>query len=154
MIVKTNDMIEAILKHVIEFDIQTLESKCAYVILICTCVLVAMIVDLIMGVRKARQRGEATMSYGLKRTVDKAIRYYGLIVLFVLLDIIASIAISLPYFTMIGGAFIVSIEIKSWFENATIKEKKQVDAIIELLKNKDDILKAAATIIEKSKDDE
>ena len=40
-------------------------------------ILLSMFTDLVVGVRKARQRGEARTSYGLSRTATKLLTYYG-----------------------------------------------------------------------------
>ena len=39
--------------------------------------LLAMLIDLISGVQKARARGEATTSQGFKKTCEKARKYFG-----------------------------------------------------------------------------
>lgn len=128
-------------------DIEALELKGAYILIVCTCVLLAMIIDLVAGIRKARQRGEICTSYGLRRTVDKSLRYFSLLVLCVLLDVIASIVIQVPYFTLISGIFLVGTEVLSWFEKGDQKEKRNATLMIDLLKNKEDITKAVADAI-------
>lgn len=144
-----------LLNSITEHDWQGLEIKGAWMVIISTCVLVAMIIDLIAGVRKARERGHARTSYGLKRTVDKAIRYFGLMILCFLLDIIAHLLTPVPYFSIIAGIYLVVTEIISWYEKADQKEKRNADILVELLKNKDDLVKGFAEVLTKQlKEDE
>ena len=49
----------------------------AVIVIACMLVLFAMIIDLISGLSKARQRGELRSSWGLKRTLTKFITYEG-----------------------------------------------------------------------------
>ena len=49
-------------------------------------VLLAVLADLISGVRKAKKRGEATRSKALRRTVDKIARYYNVLFALTVID--------------------------------------------------------------------
>lgn len=114
-----------------------------------TLVLVAVLTDLISGLRKAWQRGEATRSKALRRTVDKLVRYYNLLAVLTVVDamqIVVSLYLravegyelpSIPLFTLIGAVGIAFIEVKSIFEKSTDKEKADLSELASLLENTD-----------------
>lgn len=138
---------------IVEGDIESLKIKAFYIIIICTCVLISMIIDLFAGIRKARNKGEICTSYGLRRTVDKSIRYFSLLMLCILMDVISSLIIQMPYFTIISGLFLVGVEVLSWFEKGDKNDKKNAEIFISLLKNKEDITNAMAEAIKKTLED-
>jgi phage-related holin len=94
-------------------------------------VLFAIIADLVSGVRKARKRGDARTSYGYKKTVDKITRYYNMLFVVSLIDVILTVSQVhsflhipvLPYFTAIGALALCLIELKSIYEKAEDKVK-------------------------------
>lgn len=135
------------IKSIAGNDLEALRDNGIYVLIVCTCVLIAMIIDLVAGIKKAKQRGEICTSYGLRRTIDKSRRYFSLLMLCVLMDIIASLVIKMPYFTLIAGLFLVGVEVLSWFEKADKKERENAGLMVNLLKNKEDITKALADAI-------
>ena len=64
--------------------------RSALVIAICMgALIVSMAVDLFFGIKKARQNGEATTSKGLKKTCDKARKYFSPFMVTVCIDLIA-----------------------------------------------------------------
>lgn len=123
---------------------EEIKIKCIPFLVCITCDTIAMVIDLISGIRKAKQRGELRSSEGYKRTVDKALKYYSLLILCFLVDVIASMIVSVPYFTLAAGIGIILIEIKSWYEKADEKDRNDIATIAALVKSKDDIVKAAA----------
>jgi hypothetical protein len=94
-------------------------------------VLFAIIADLVSGVRKARRRGDARTSYGYKKTVDKITRYYNMLFVVSLIDVILVVSQVhaffhipvLPYFTAVGALALCLIELKSIYEKAEDKVK-------------------------------
>lgn len=132
-------------------DYDTLESKLILVLIMWFIVLIAIIIDLIAGVRKAIQLDEARTSQGFKRTVTKLMQYYGLLSFALMFDILASIVEPLPYITALASIFLVFIEAKSVYEKAEEKERrrlsKELDTLVILMENKDNIIKAASEII-------
>ena len=91
------------------------------VVLACLIVFMAMIVDLVSGLYKAKQRNEIRSSWGLKRTLSKFIMYEGGMViaagidlliflskLFVLfhLDVLQGV----PIITCVVGIFLLIVE--------------------------------------------
>jgi hypothetical protein len=107
---------------------------CAFLYII---VLFAIIADLVSGVRKARKRGDARTSYGYKRTVDKITRYYNMLFVVSLIDVILVVSNLhallhipvLPYFTAIGALALCLIELKSIYEKAEDKVKTQIGEV-------------------------
>lgn len=111
--------------------------------------LMAMLIDLIAGVRKARQRGVARTSRGLKRTARKAGKYFSPYFVLVCIDIIASCVIPFPVFSLMWAAYCIFCEFKSvrekaWDKAEIEKAEKTVSVIIE---NKDDIVRLASQIL-------
>ena len=131
-------------------------------------VLLAIISDLVSGVRKAKQRGEARTSYGLKRTIDKLSRYYNGLFAITIVDLMQMIGVwyldgyyefhipLLPLLTFVGAIFIGFIEVKSIYEKADDKVKNQSQQVLEMMgyiaghKDKpEDIAKAIAEYLKK-----
>ncbi len=111
-------------------------------------VLLAVIADLVSGIRKAHQRGEATHSKALRRTVDKISRYYNALFALTVIDGMQIGGItylrmiegfdslpSFPIFTLLGALGIALIEVKSIYEKADEKTRNDYyDAATTLLK--------------------
>lgn len=102
-------------------------------------VFLAIIVDLVSGVRKAKIRGDYSGSKGYRRTVDKAVRYYNLLFALTIADVPLMLSFHylscfyavnwlpvFPFFTFGGALGICGIEIKSVFEKADKKTKGDV----------------------------
>ena len=131
--------------------------RSALVIAICMCALiVSMAVDLFFGIKKARQNGEATTSMGLKKTCDKARKYFSPFMVTVCIDLIACIVMPFPVFSMIWAGYCVfcefmSVREKSW-QKAEIRKQEKTISI--LLENKDDLAKAFAEVLKKQQEAE
>lgn len=119
-------------------------------------VIIAMAFDLIFGVKKAKCRGEARTSTGLKKTAAKAQKYFSPMAVLCLIDILSSVIIPFPAFTMAWAIYcilceFISIREKSWEKAELRKAEKTMSVIIE---NKDDIAKVLSQILfDKSKED-
>lgn len=116
-----------------------------------TGLLVAMSADLFAGIRKARQRGEARTSKGLKKTADKAMKYFLPYLVLVCADILCSIVVPIPIFSMVWAAYCIYCEFKSvrekaWEKAEIEKAEKTVSLIIE---NKDELAKDIAAFAAK-----
>lgn len=126
--------------------------RSALVIAICMgALIVSMAVDLFFGIKKARQNGEATTSMGLKKTCDKARKYFSPFMVTVCIDLIACIVMPFPVFSMIWAGYCVfcefmSVREKSW-QKAEIRKQEKTISI--LLENKDDLAKAFAEVLKK-----
>ena len=123
----------------------------AFIVSLCmAAMLVAMLVDLIFGVRKAKRNGEATTSTGLKKTCDKARKYFSPFMATVCIDIIAACAnLQVPIFSMLWAAYCVfcefiSIREKAW-QKAEIRKQERTMKVI--LENKEDIAKTLIQLL-------
>lgn len=107
-------------------------------------VIAAMGIDLISGIRKAKERGEARTSYGYSRTVNKFILYIGSTVIATFIDLMIHYShllylmklkpiAGLPVVTCLICIFLCLIEIKSIKENANEKTNKEVEDMIRLI---------------------
>ena len=123
-----------------------------HIILIAVCItvtIIAMTIDLITGIQKAKQRGEATTSTGLKKTATKARKYFTPFFTLCCIDILCSVVIPLPAFSMLWTAYcifceFISVREKSWRKEEIRKAEKTMNIIIE---NKDDIAKLVAELL-------
>ena len=107
-------------------------------------ILIAMTIDLIFGIRKARINGEATTSRGLKKTCDKARKYFSPLLCIVCIDLISCVVTSVPMFSMLWSVYCIfcefmSVREKAW-QKAEIRQQERTMRV--LLDNKDDIVKA------------
>lgn len=114
-----------------------------------TAMLGAMVVDFMFGIYKAKQRGEARTSTGYKKTAAKAQKYFSPFMVLVFIDIIGSIVIPFPVFSMLWAAYCVfcefkSVREKSWQKDELRKAERTISIILE---NKEDIAKMAAQIL-------
>ena len=123
----------------------------AFIVSLCmAAMLVAVVVDLIFGVRKAKRNGEATTSTGLKKTCDKARKYFSPFMATVCIDIIAACAnLQVPIFSMLWSAYCVfcefiSIREKAW-QKAEIRKQERTMKVI--LENKEDIAKTLIQLL-------
>ena len=104
------------------------------------CVMLAVLADLRSGILKARRLKEKRTSGGLRRSVEKAGRYYVLLFAMTLIDAMVCgallfLAVSdgpslppLPLFTTLCAIGLALIELKSIYENS--HEKDDYDRII------------------------
>ena len=123
----------------------------AFIVSLCmAAMLVAMVVDLIFGVRKAKRNGEATTSTGLKKTCGKARKYFSPFMATDCIDIIAACAnLQVPIFSMLWSAYCVfcefiSIREKAW-QKAEIRKQERTMKVI--LENKEDIAKTLIQVL-------
>ena len=108
--------------------------------------LVFIALDYWAGIRKAKKRNEPIRSDKMKRTADKVARYYNCILAMSVVDIIQITAFvflymfngwnpyTFPFFTMCAVLFVAAIEIKSIYEPADVKERREMKEVTELAK--------------------
>lgn len=141
-------------------DFEALQKEAAILVVPYVVVLCAIIIDLITGVMKAKAAGEARTSYGLRRTVSKFKDYYSLLLVSTLIDLLLSVLESypLPFVTFGGALYLVVIEWLSvrekWDEKARRRANKDIQAILSVLENRGDLLKAFAEIIKRETEKE
>ena len=95
-----------------DFDFSRIHLHVVWWVLTYGAVLFAMFIDLITGLRKAKQAGIATTSRLLKKSCDKAIKYFFPMLCLMPVDILASQFLPLPAFTMLMAAFNIFCEWK------------------------------------------
>lgn len=90
----------------------------------------ALIVDLCLGVLKAKLAGQKIQSFKARKSAVKMISYYGSLLMCFLCDLmfISHDICDRPYMAMLTGACFILIEIKSWFERLEDKEKARLEA--------------------------
>ena len=123
-----------------------------YAIIIALCMaamIVAMAVDLIFGVKKAKENGEATTSLGFKKTCEKARKYFSPFMATLCIDAIACVILPLPAFSMIWAAYcifceFISVREKAWQKAEIRKQEKTVSILLE---NKEDLARAFVEIM-------
>ena len=120
--------------------------------------------DLWAGIRKAKQRNEKISSDGWKRTVNKVARYYNALLALVVVDGMQMAGVwyldnyyeyhipVFPFITLLGAFGVAAIEVKSIYEKAEEKERremKQVAALAtEIAKHKADPIEIAKAVVE------
>ena len=119
-------------------------------------VIVSMFIDLIFGVKKAKELKIDTTSTGYKKTTVKAQKYFSPMLCLTVIDIMGSVVIPIPTFTMCWAGYcifceFVSVREKSWKKAELQKAAKTMSVVIE---NKDDIAKLVAQLIYKNKEEE
>lgn len=133
--------------------------RAAFIVVVCfAALIISMGVDLVFGIRKAKENGEATTSRGFKKTCEKARKYFSPFLVTVCVDVIACVVIEFPVFTMIWSAYcvfceFVSVREKAWQKAEIRKQEKTMQVIVE---NRSDIVKmiteALTTIQHKEED--
>lgn len=108
-------------------------------------VLLAVVADLISGVRKAKMRGEARRSKAFRATVDKIARYYNALFALTVIDSMQLAGVEylrltvawglplIPVFTLLGAIGVALIEIKSIYEKADEKERMECDEAMRIM---------------------
>ena len=128
------------------------EHMMIHIVLIALCIAAtigAMFVDLVSGIMKAKQRGEARTSTGYKKTAVKAKKYFTPFIELCFIDLLCCVVIPFPVFSMIWMGYCIfcefkSVREKSWEKAELRKAEKTMSVIIE---NKDDIAKIMAQIL-------
>lgn len=123
---------------------QTLIDMSRMLALSAVIVLVAMMWDLAVGIRKAQERGEARTSYGLARTATKMLTYYGAFGIGACIDVLlhvgkvwqlfglADTLQSVPVVAVLVAIFLCVIEGISILENADTKAKKRMGKVADI----------------------
>ena len=134
-----------------DFDFTHIKIVVVWWVLTYGAVLFAMFIDLITGLRKAKQAGIATTSRLLKKSCDKAIKYFFPMLCLMPVDILASQFLPLPAFTMLMAAFNIFCEWKSIMEKTHTKKEihEAAQTVSVIVKNKDDLAQVFAEVLNK-----
>ncbi len=130
-------------------DIETLRHFPVWLSISYVAVLVAMGIDFVSGVIKARRAGYATRSRGYKMTCDKAVKYFLPMLCLTCIDVVSSIIFSAPFLTMIMATFNIFCEWKSVMESTHEKTeiKRAAETMRLVIENRDDLARAIAEIL-------
>lgn len=138
---------------------------CGGLMLLCYIIILGLIFcDLQAGIRKAKKRGEVRTSDGYKRTIAKIAQYFNMTFALSLIDVAQLCMllflyhfyqrdiIMIPWFTLLALGYVGFVEVKSIWEPADIKEKKQQQdyrrAIMALIREYGGIDKVLEVIME------
>lgn len=134
-----------------DFDFSRIHLHVVWWVLTYGAVLFSMFIDLITGLRKAKQAGIATTSRLLKKSCDKAIKYFFPMLCLMPVDILASQFLQLPAFTMLMAAFNIFCEWKSIMEKTHTKKEmhEAAQTVSVIVKNKDDLAQVFAEVLNK-----
>ena len=123
---------------------QTLIDMSRLLAMAAVMIMVAMMWDLAVGIRKAQERGEARTSYGLARTATKMLTYYGAFGIGACIDVLlhvgrvwqlvglADTLESVPVVAVLIAIFLCVIEGVSILENADTKAKKRMGKVADV----------------------
>lgn len=101
-------------------------------------VLIAMAVDLVSGIRKAKIRGEARTSYGFSRTLTKFMIYEGILLIAQCIDILLHFglhnfieqAYDIPCIVLLMAIVLCGVEMWSVYERAEEKQRRKAGRIV------------------------
>lgn len=127
-------------------------------------VFIMILADLWSGIRKAKQRGLLRTSEGYKKTISKVARYYNALIALTVIDAMQISGIwyltvyydyNIPIFpavTLLGALGISLVELKSIYEKAEDKQKrdyqKVATLVAEIVKSKTDKAEITAIVSE------
>lgn len=113
-------------------------------------VILAMAIDFVAGVRKAHKAGIASTSRGYKMTTEKAAKYFLPMLCLTCVDLMTSVILPAPFFTMLMGGFNIFCEWKSVMESTHDKQEMRdaANTFNVIVKNKDDIASIVTQTIE------
>ena len=105
-------------------------------------VILAMAIDFVAGLRKAKAAGIASNSRGYKMTTEKAAKYFLPMLCLTCVDIMTSVILPAPFFTMLMAGFNIFCEWKSVMESTHDKQemREAANTLNVIVKNKDDIV--------------
>ena len=147
----------------LEGDYKTLITTLFVVCFAWIVVIVAMLIDLYFGVKKAKELGEATSSEGFRRTINKATYYFALMgfaFLFDIFDVVTPYFFphplgSVPFVSVFVALGLVLTEAKSVREKAEDKARRRTDEsfrkILELMQNREDVMREMADHLKKER---
>lgn len=130
-------------------DFELLADKAPLFVWIYIAVVGAILIDLITALHYAKANGRPIVSGGLRRTVDKVVRYYGVLMMGTTIDIILYLCdvygqlrlFTAPYATAFFAVLLCAIEVKSVFEHRDPAKRKLLkkagESLLESLTKRD-----------------
>ena len=100
-------------------------------------VIIAMAVDLVSGIRKAKIRGEARTSYGFSRSLTKFLVYQGILLIATCIDTLLHFGLYnftdsvyvIPCVELLMAIILCGVELWSVYEKAEDKERRRMAVI-------------------------
>jgi len=147
----------------LEGDYKTLITTLSVVCIAWIMVIIAILIDLYFGVKKAKELGEATHSEGFRRTINKATYYFALMgfaFLFDIFDVVTPYFFphplgSVPFVSIFVALGLVFTEAKSVREKAEDKARRRTDEsfrkMLELMQNREDVMREIAEHLKKER---
>lgn len=125
-------------------DLTNIKEMAVVVGIACIIVFFAMMIDLVSGLQKAKQRGEIRSSWGLKRTLSKFIMYQGGMLIAFGVDLLIYFSrlfelfhlnpiTGVPVVTCLIGIFLLVVEFLSIREKSDKKTKKDFSEAGEII---------------------
>ena len=111
--------------------------------------MVSMLVDYKSGLRKAKELGIAKDSTKMKKTCDKARKYFSPYIALVCIDLLGCIIVPIPVFSMLWAAWCIycefsSVKEKAWKKAELRKAERTMNVVLE---NRDDLAKAIVSVL-------
>ncbi|WP_018676106.1 phage holin family protein [Riemerella columbina] len=156
------------LAEILKNNYDGLYAQLIQISMIWMAVLLAILVDLYFGVKKAKEMGEATHSEGYRRTISKFVYYYAMMffaLTFDFLDVVTPLIVPFPLsltpmFSLLCAIALIFTEAKSVREKAEDKVRRQADRsfteLLEVLQKREDVVSKIFEYLkdEKAKQDE
>ena len=129
---------ELILKYIANH----LHTHVSIIVLETAAILLAMAVDFVSGIYKAKQNHKLITSRGLKMTAKKAHKYLSPFSVLTFIDLVAASVVPVPAFSMAYTVYVlcceyVSIREKAWEKEEIARAAKTMNVALE---NKDDLV--------------
>lgn len=134
-----------------DFDFSRIHLHVVWWVITYGVLLFAMFVDFLTGRWKAKKAGIYTPSRAMRKSCDKATKYFAPMLCLMPVDILASQLLPLPAFTMLMAAFNIYCEWVSVFEKTHTKKEinEAANTVSVIVKNKDDLAQVFAEVLNK-----
>ena len=143
--------------------LQGTDRMLGIVVLSMVIVFLAMIIDLVSGLIKARQRNEVRSSYGLKRTLNKFIMYEGGMLIAAGVDVLIHLShllelfrldviLGIPIITLLLGVYLLVVEGISVREKADQKirgEMQKANEIVSKLISREELVDLLTEVVKR-----
>lgn len=127
-----------------------IKTHIAWIVLAFALVIIAMVIDLVCGIRKAKEAGIARTSTALKKTADKAVKYFVPMLSLACIDIVSCWLLPIPVFTLLFSMYNLICEGLSVMENTHKKAeiRDMANTVQVVIKNKDDFKDMVGQLID------
>ena len=113
--------------------VRSLAYSTSAMFICCILIIIAIFLDMWVGIEAARANGEKIMSKGLRKTINKGLDYLRVVFFAFLIDILGSFFpwYHLPFVSIVATAAILVIEGKSVIENFKRKKSPASEVVTE-----------------------